>query len=385
MSEAPSDAAAAGALSGFTILDCTRLLPGEYGTQLLADLGARIIKVEIPQAGEYGRQRPYFGVINRRKLSITVNLRTARGVSVFKRLAGQADAVFESFRPGVMKRLGIDYESVRSVQPGIVFCSLTGFGQDGPYRNRPAHDINYQALAGSLKRTAGAAPGVPGSPAVDMAAGMMSALTIVAAVHSARTTGQGQHIDIAMSDVALSLNLFNVSMIGVPSANRAAQPGDGTPGDHAFGFYETKDGRYVAVANLEQRFWEEFVCEMGLPHLADRLGAEGDESRAIRGEIQAVFRTGTLAEWEGRFAERDVCVTPVLRVDEAVKNPQNRARDVVWRDEYGWGAAFPAQFSRTPALRGGPVPAPGEHADAILRQIGYSSDDINVLRADQII
>jgi alpha-methylacyl-CoA racemase len=380
-----SDRPQTGALSGVTILDCTRLLPGEYGSQMLADLGAEVIKVEIPPAGEYGREQPYFGIINRRKLSITINLQDPRGKALFKNLVTQADAVFESFRPGVMEKLGIDYDSLRPLRPELVFCSMTGFGQDGPYRRRPSHNLNFQGLTGSLQSTPEAAPGVPVIPVVDLAAGIFAALTIVAAVHSARTTGQGQHIDVAMSDLALSLNLANVSMAGRPAPDADGQHNSARPGAHAFGIYSTKDLRFMAVANVEDKFWQVFVTELGLPHLASRLKVVGEESRAVQAEIQAAFSTATLAEWEERFSELEVCVTPVLSVDEAIENPQARFRDIARRDEYGWNMAFPAVLSGTPAQRGGPVPAPGEHSDALLMRLGYGPDDIRAMHADHII
>jgi alpha-methylacyl-CoA racemase len=373
-----------GALSGFTILDCTRLLPGEYGSQFLADLGAEVIKVEIPVTGEYGREASYFGLINRRKLSITLDLQAPRGQRVFKQLVAQSDVVFESFRPGVMQRLGIDYESIRSLRPEIVFCSLSGFGQTGPYRRRPSHNLNFQGLTGSLQRSPDEEPTVPEIPVVDLAAGIFSALSIVAALHAARATGQGQHIDVAMSDLALSLNLINLSKVRLASAQLAG-PGSAHPGEHSFGIYTTKDGRYLAAANVEKKFWDEFVTEIGLPHLAGRLGAEGAESRAVKAEIQAVLNTATLAEWEARFAGLEACVTPVLSVDEGVEDRHARVRDMVWHDEYGWGVAFPAVLSGTPAERGGPVPSPGEHSGELLSRLGYTPDEIEALRSDHII
>jgi alpha-methylacyl-CoA racemase len=360
-------------------------MPGEYGSQMLADLGAEVIKVEIPPDGEYGREMPYFGMINRRKLSITINLQDPRGKALFKNLATQADAVFESFRPGVMEKLGIDYDSLRPLRPELVFCSMTGFGQDGPYRRRPSHNLNFQGLTGSLQSEREPVPGVPIIPVVDLAAGIFAALTIVAAVHSARTTGQGQHIDVSMNDLGLSLNLANVSMAGRPSPDAGHQHNSARPGAHSFGFYRTKDQRFMAVANVEDKFWQVFVAQLGLPHLADRLKVVGEESRAAQAEIQAIFSTATMAEWEERFSGLEVCVTPVLSVDEGIEDPQVRFRDLARRDEYGWDLAFPAVLSGTPAHRGGPVPGPGEHSDALLRRLGYGPDDIAAMRADHII
>jgi alpha-methylacyl-CoA racemase len=373
----------AGALAGFRVIDCTRLLPGAFGSQMLADLGAEVIKIEEPGRGEPGRQSFFYAQVDRHKKSLTLDLKRPEGTAIFKELVATADVVFESFRPGVMARLGLDYETLRPIQPRLVYCSQTGFGQTGPYRSRPAHNLNFLALTGLLQADHDPAPIMSWVPIADIGAGMMSSYCILAALHHARSTGEGQYIDVSMTDVSLSFNLPAIAGIGrtLPAFENA--PGE-APGDHRHGLYRTADGGHLVIGG-EPKFWETFVVALGLPHLSRAYDKRDEEARAVKREIQAVVETHTLAEWESRFASMQVCIAPVYRPREAIHDPHTVARGQLWREGDELHIGFPARLSATPALREGPAPKVGEHTDEILRELGHSPQDIEAWRSAALI
>jgi alpha-methylacyl-CoA racemase len=371
------------ALRGLRIIDCTRLLPGAFGSQMLADLGAEVIKVEEPGCGERGRNSYFFAQVDRHKKSLMLDLKRAEGQALFKEFVATADAVFESFRPGVMARLGLDYETLRVVRPSLVYCSMTGFGQTGPYRSRPAHNLNFMALAGLLQADHDPAPVMSSVPIADIGAGLMSAFCIVAALHHARVTGEGQHIDLAMTDVSLSFNLPAIAGIGRTVTAFENAPGE-PPGDHRHGLYRTADGRYFAIGG-ERKFWECFVDELGLPHLASAQDKTGEEARAVKRQIQAVVQTQTLDAWEARLAPLQVCMAPVYRPEEAIHDPHIKARGQLWRDGAELHVGFPARFSVTPPLREGLAPRVGEQTEEILRDLGYGAQQIIDWRSSRLI
>jgi len=374
-------------LTGTRILDLSRLLPGPYLTQLLADLGAEVIKIETPRLGDYSRRAPpemglgdLFTMVNRGKKSVAVNYRNRRGRQIFLKLAASADVILEGFKPGSVKKWGIDYESVRAVKPDVVYCSLSGYGQDGPYRDRAGHDLNYLALGGALALNArpGEAPVPFGLPAADLSGGMLAAIAILAALVGRGKNGQGMYLDVALLDGVLSWM--------TPLAGGAFFSGlEVTAGSHpllgglpCFNIYQTADGNYLTLAALEPTFWTDFCKVTGR---ADLLPRQFD--RAIRGEIAAIFRQRTRDEWLKAFEGMDGCVEAVNSFEEMLEHPQVRARGYL-REEGGRpvGVNSPFVFAR----RGNEsAPWLGEHTQAVLREIGLSAGEIQELAERGVI
>jgi crotonobetainyl-CoA:carnitine CoA-transferase CaiB-like acyl-CoA transferase len=387
-------------LSGITVLDLTRLLPGGFCTQMLADFGADVIKVEDTGAGDYIRQAPpYYGdesldeqgtrsalylSLNRSKRSIRLDLKSDAGRAAFMKLAATADVLVEGFRPGVTERLGVDYESVKAVNPGIVYCAITGYGQDGPNRDRAGHDLNYLASTGLLAMT-GAEGGTPVQPAAqigDIGGGAMTAaFGIVTALIEKQRTGTGQMVDISMTDGALSW----LAMVAGRYFNDGHVPHRGelelAGALVCYLPYETADG-WVACGALEPKFWRAFCEGSGHPELVEvqfeKPGGAGWE------KVAAVFRERTRAEWRAFNDEHDCCIEPILELDEALESDLVRERGMVLEfDQPGAGTvrqlANPVKLSVTPALD--PKPAPGIGADTaeVLAAAGLGVEEISAL------
>ena len=381
-------------LTGLRVLDLSRLLPGPYSTLLLADLGADVIKVEDPQGGDYIRWTPpmhgeyssmYWG-LNRNKRSIRINLKHEAGRDALLRLAEGADVVVESFRPGVMDRLGIGWETLHARNPALVLCSISGYGQTGPYVDRAGHDINYIALAGVLGFTGGrdGSVAMPGVQIGDIGGGGMSAaIAILAALRHRDRTGRGQHCDVSMLDGAVSWLSIHAGRF----FSEGVSPRPGTShlnGRHpCYNLYRCRDG-ILSVGALEPKFWTELTTALGLPHLADRGFAEGAERDAVIAEIEAVLMTRTRAQWAEALAGRDVCTEPVLDLDEVFENEQVRARGL--RIDPGVGGptaqlGFPFLLSETPPRVRRAAPGFGEHTGEVLAEAGYDAGQIAALAA----
>lgn len=387
-------------LEGMRILDLTRLLPGPYCTLLLSDMGAQVIKVEDTQGGDYVRWNPplaasgmsiHHHVLNRNKRSIAIDLKKKEGRELLLELAGWAEVLVEQFRPGVMERLGLDYDTVREVNPAIVYCSITGYGQDGPYRDVAGHDINYLGYAGVLGLTGpkDGAPVISGVQIADLGAGgMFGALSILAAYTCARRTGEGQHVDVSMMDGSVSWLTINTGefLVGGPVPGRGEQLLHGaTPCYHV---YEAADG-YMAVGAIEAKFWRR-TCELlGFPEYIDEQFNAGmfDE---IFEKFRETFKGKTRAGWMELFGGEDTCVSPILSLEEAAADPQVVHRRMMPEVE-------DARLGRTRTL-GAPVkfssgewsiersaPSLGEHTDEVLLMLGCSREDIDRLRADGVI
>jgi alpha-methylacyl-CoA racemase len=386
------------ALDDVRVLDLTRLLPGPFCTMVLADFGADVIKVEDTTGGDYMRWMPplvgeysaMFHPVNRNKRSLAMNLKNPLGQEAFLRLVAAADVVIESFRPGVMERLGLGYASLRERNPRVVLCSITGYGQDGPYRDRAGHDLNYAAVAGVLLLGGGAnsAPAMPGLQAGDLGGGAMNAaLAIMVALHHAARTGEGQHCDVSMVDGL-------ISWAGVPAAQlfatgEAPGPGDGmlTGRYPCYRIYPCADG-FLSVGALEPKFWQAFVEAIGVPEVASLGFAEDVEGQHAISVVEAVLRTRTRAQWEEMLAHLDVCVEPVLDVAESFEHPQVRSRGM--RLEAGDGrptaqTGFPIRLTGSPAAFRRPAPGYGEHSDEVLAEAGYASDEVAAMRAAGVV
>ncbi|WP_306052921.1 CaiB/BaiF CoA transferase family protein [Natronococcus wangiae] len=382
-------------LDGIRILDLSRLLPGPYATQLLADSGAEVVKVEDTGAGDYARlMEPrtargigaIFEMVNRGKRSVAIDLKAEDGRAAFYRLVEGADVVLEGFRPGVAERLGVDYESLAAHNDDLVYCSLTGYGQDGPWADRAGHDLNYVALAGLLDMTRDSPdekPQPPGYQIGDMAGGLFAAFAVVEALLS-RELGNagGEYVDVAMADVVASLSqsVAYQALTGDPAEPR---PGE-TPLTGMlpwYDSYETADGKWVTLAALEPKFWRAFCEAVGRDDLADEHGSQDPAVRAaLRDELRELFRERTRDEWEAALADVDATFAGVYAPAETVDHPQIRARGIVERpDDAPPRIGFPARRSEEPTATAETIPERGEHTRQYLAEAGYDDDEIERL------
>jgi crotonobetainyl-CoA:carnitine CoA-transferase CaiB-like acyl-CoA transferase len=328
-----------------------------------------------------------FLMLNRGKRSLALNLRSAAGQQVLQRLAAQADAFVEGFRPGVAARLGAGWDALSALNPRLVYCSISGFGQDGPLAQAAGHDINYQSLAGVLDQM-GLRDGQP-SPgnfqAADLAGGALSgAMAILAALVDAQRTGKGRRLDISMTDCLMALNVIPAAYL--QEAGRAPPRGGDflSGGIAAYGTYETADGRWLAVGAVEHKFWTNFCNVIGRPDLVKRGHAYGEVAERARAEVAAVVRGRTLAEWTAAFAGVDACVTPVLTLDEAIAHENARARGMVVDAEHPtagryWRYASPVGMSEDTRVVPSHAPCLGADNLPLLRELGYGPADIEQL------
>src|SRR5688500_16431571 len=382
----------AGALEGVRVLDLSRLLPGGFCTLLLADLGADVLKVEDTGGGDYIRWMPpyyggeeqqregtasaYFLALNRNKRSLRLNLKDERGKEVLLRLAEDYDVLVESFRPGVMDRLGVGYEALRERNPRLIYCPISGYGQDGPLTERSGHDTNYLALNGLLGLT-----GRRGGPPIQSAGqiadlgggGLMAAVGILAAVIERERSGEGQMVDVSMTDGSLSW----LAMVAARYFAEQKVPHRGEPeltgGIACYFPYEAGDGRWVSLGALEPKFWQNWCNGVGRPDLIEKQFVHPDSDDGA--EIAAVFRERTRDEWTAFAGEHDCCLEPILDLDEALASDLVKARGmVVELDQPGIGpvkqVGAPIKLSRTPADTTGAAPALGADTDDVLRELG---------------
>jgi alpha-methylacyl-CoA racemase len=386
-------------LAGLRVLDLTRLLPGGYASQMLADLGADVLKIEEPGLGDYARTMPPFFrtvgqsflAVNRNKRSAAINLKHPAGREALLRLVDGADVLLESFRPGVMERLGLAHAALRERNPRLIVCAISGYGQDGPYRLRPGHDLNYIGYAGLLAhlRRPGQPPTLPGAQLADIAGGaLMAVVGILAAVVGRATSGQGRIVDVSMLDGSLALLPLLATLVlnGQPEpAAGGAWLAGALPG---YNVYEAADGRYVTLAALEPKFWEEFCRRVGRPDLvAHHIPRDAADREWTMAELAAIFRTKTRDAWVAELGEADVCLGPVNTLEEALADPQVRARGMAITVNYGAegeGGALRThpQMSETPfEVRRG-LPGLGEHTAEALAAAGYTPDEIAALAAE---
>lgn len=376
-----------GPLDGIRVLDLTRLLPGPVATLHLADLGAEVIKIEDPQVGDYARtlgtgegaDSAYFRMINRNKQGLRLDLKKPEGVEVFRRLASAADVIVESFRPGVMDKLGVGYAVIAALNPRIAYCSISGYGQDGPYRDLAGHDINYLGYAGVLDQIGceGGDPAIPNFQIADLLGGALTAaMGILAAVIDAQRTGKGRYIDVSMTDSVLAHTYFTMLRLN-DSGHSLPRGADLLAGGlPCYGAYRCADGRHMAVGALEGKFWR-ICCEaLGRPEWVRRQWDAG-----LRAEVAAVFATRPRDEWANRFAAVDCCVTPILTPEEALANEQIAARGMVLREDSLTQFAPPLKLSDFEFTVRQPAPGAGQHNAAILAAAGYSPAEMERLDA----
>ncbi len=380
-------------LDGVRVLDLTRLLPGPYATQLLADAGADVVKVEDTGAGDYARHMPpatgdgvgaVFDAVNRGKRSIAIDLKTDAGQDAFYELVADADVVVEGYRPGVTERLGVDYDTLVEYRSDLVYCSLSGYGQQGPYTDRPGHDINYAGLAGLLDMTRddpSAPPQLPGYQIADMGGGLLAAFAICAALLSRElgNTG-GEYLDVALTDAVVS---FSQSVAPLALRGEDPRPGE-TPLTGEFPWYdvyEAKDGRYVTIGALEPQFWRAFCEAVDRPDLVEKHMTEDPAERgALREELSAIFRERTRDEWAETMADVDATVDGVYTPAEALSHPQIDARGYVTQDDGAPRVGFPVAGTAIPDSDGMRPPRHGEHTEALLRDAGVDEAGLEQLR-----
>ncbi|WP_265946028.1 CaiB/BaiF CoA transferase family protein [Dechloromonas sp. A34] len=373
-------------LTGVRVLDLTRLLPGPVATLHLADLGAEVIKIEDPQVGDYartlgagqGEDSAYFRMINRNKQGLRLDLKKTEGVEIFLRLARDADVVVESFRPGVMDKLGVGYATVAAINPKITYCSISGYGQDGPYKDLAGHDINYLGYAGVLDQigSEGGQPAVPNFQIADLLGGALTAaMGILAAVVEAQRTGQGRYVDVSMTDSVLAHTYF--TMLRLNDAGHSAPRGGDllSGGLPCYATYRCADGKYMAVGALEGKFWIVCCTVLERPEWVKRQWDAG-----LRAEMAAVFAQRSRDAWAALFGAVDCCVTPILTPEEALINEQIVARGMVLANDGLTQFAPPLKMSDYCFSVRQAAPKAGEHNMTILQAAGYSEQQIAELQ-----
>ncbi|MCG8420511.1 MAG: CoA transferase [Proteobacteria bacterium] len=384
-------------LDGIRVLDLSRLLPGPFLSMILADMGADVVKVEAPGIGDYLRPMPparggmsgRFLALNRNKRSLVLDLKSERGRSAFLSMVERADVVIESFRPGVMDRLGVGYDVLQGRNPAIVVCSISGYGQNGPYRQRAGHDLNYMGLSGALAMGGESerAPGMPGLQVADIAGGALWGVTaVLGALFGRQRSGSGAHLDISMTQGVLAMLAVEFGKLDFQpslSPSRGNQELNGALA--CYRVYQTRDRKYLSVAALEPKFWLELNRAVGRKSDVSELVAPPDRQQAIAAELQAIFAEKTRDEWVEHLAEHDCCCEPVLELDEVENHPVHRAQKAFF--EVDGGELGPVKQVRTPV--GAPsahrlAPRLGEHSRQVLGDYGFSDDEIDrILASDQ--
>ncbi len=380
-------------LSGIRVLDLTRLLPGAFCTMLLADMGADVIKVEDPDRGDYMRWTPpmidgqgvLFNALNRNKRSLALNLKADHGRDLLLKLVGKADVLVEGNRPGVMKRLGLGWDTLHARNPRLVLCSITGYGQDGPFAARAGHDLNYMATAGALGLN-----GEQGGPPVPLSVqvadigggGLQPAVAILGALIAVQRGAEGRWLDVSMTDGAVSwLSLVYAARGGGEEVARGDQR---LAGRHAcYRVYACRDGGFYSVGALEPKFWAALCIAVDRPDLVGLQFAEGEEGRRVHRDMEAVFASRSRSEWETKLAGLDACCEPVLDLDEVASHPQIAARRLMENRKSGVEVRPAVQLRGDWRRRD--APGLGEHTDEVLAEIGVDGKQLEELKLQGVI
>ncbi|HEX9694927.1 MAG TPA: CaiB/BaiF CoA-transferase family protein [Actinomycetota bacterium] len=378
-------------LEGVRVLDLTRLLPGGFATLIMADLGADVLKIEEPGKGDYVRWTPPFDrdvsaghlALNRSKRSMTLNLKHERGREILLRLVRDADVLIESFRPGVMERLGVGYEALRAQNPRLVYCAITGYGQDGPYRAKAGHDINYLGYAGVLGLTgpAGGDPVIPGVQIGDLGGGALMALGgMLAALYDRERSGEGRFVDISMTDGAMAWLSFHAQahlFEGGEPPRRGEMRLSG--GMACYQIYRCGDGKHVTVGALEPQFWATLCTALGVPELIPKHLGDEDTQREMIEILSSVFASMPRDEWVAALADLDACVGPVNNLDEALADPHLRSRAMIVAIGDRTVLGNPVRLSGSES-RYRDAPGFGDATEAVLSAAGYAGEEIAALR-----
>jgi len=393
------------ALEGIRVLDLTRALAGPFCTLMLGDNGADVIKVEIPGTGDdtrkwgppfIGEESAYYLSINRNKRSLTLNLQDAQAQEVFMKLAKDIDVVVENFTPGVMGRFGLDYDAVKAVSPKVVYCSISGFGQDGPYRNRPAYDQIMQGVGGLMSIT-GEPDGEPqkiGIAVTDIGAGMWSAFAIMAALHHREKSGEGQYIDISMLDAQVAWLTYQAAFF-FANGEAPKRMGAAHPTLVPYQAFMCNDGKYINVAVGSERIWGRFCQGMGREDLKDHPDYATNSVRvnhrgAMVSMLQEIFLTRPVAEWVEDLQAANVPCGPINDLADVFADPQVLARNMYLEMPHPTlgsikQTGLPIKFSLTPGGLDRHPPLLGEHNQEILQSLGYSDADVESLKEQSVI
>ncbi|PLT35514.1 CaiB/BaiF CoA-transferase family protein [Bacillus sp. V5-8f] len=389
-------------LEGVRILDFSTLLPGPYATMMLADLGADVLRIESHVRKDDTRSFPPFvngvsaahGQLNRSKKSMSLDLKKPEAVDIVKGLVQDYDIVLEQFRPGVMDRLGVGYDALKAVNPRIIFCSLTGYGQTGPYRDRAGHDNNYLSISGIMgysgRKETGPTP--IGTQVADIAGGSLhSIIGILSAIIHRQKTGEGQWLDISMTDSCFTMNAMLGAGFVATGMNQPERESMILNGGSFYDFYETSDGRYFSVGSLEPKFFASLCEAIGRPDLVQTAMKQSEEGiRSLKTALKHIFREKTFAEWKEIFSQREACVEPVLDFAEACGHPQISAREMIVEVPDGKGSLQKQIANPIKSTAFNPVyyhtgSKLGEHTEKVLREMGKSDKEISLLRENGTI
>jgi crotonobetainyl-CoA:carnitine CoA-transferase CaiB-like acyl-CoA transferase len=367
----------------------------------LADLGAEVIRIEDPAEADHSRWGPalaeqdwvLYAALHRNKKSMRLDLKNPRGREVLLRLIEGADVFIEGYRPSVKERLGIDYKVLEQVNPRLIYCSISGYGQDGPYRERAGHDINYLALGGALAITgeAGRPPVIPGIQVADIGAGgLFATIAILAALYARERSGRGQYLDVAMLDGM-------VAWLSVHAAEYLAQGHTLRRGQMwlsgkwaCYNVYRTKEGGYLSLGALEPKFWANFCKAIGKEEFIPHQYTDGKIQQEMRSQVQEILLRKTRQEWMDFLGDRDVCCEPVLEIEEVFAHPQVLHRGMVVQTVHPSGQPLrlpntPLRLSDAPARVSAPPPAIGQHSEELLRELGYEEEEIGALQEAGVI
>lgn len=380
----PSDSA----LAHLKLIDLSRQLPGPFCSMLLADMGVDTLCVASPN-DPMSIGIPFLA---RNKRHLTLNLKAPEGREILLRLIDDADIVLEGYRPGVPQRLGIDYETLRARNPRLIYCSISGYGQDGPYRNRVGHDINYLAQAGVLNFVGeeGGPPVIPGVQIADIAGGgLMATVGILTAVIARERTGRGQFVDISMLDGSFACNAYHTLMWilsgQLPQRGREQLTGHWP----CYAVYETRDGRHLTIGAFEPHFWATLCNHLGCPQFIATQWDEGPVREEMVAFFRGAFRQRTLAEWNAELGDLDICYAPVNTLEETFADPQLRHRGMIAEMTGPNGTTRvigpPIKLSETPASLRTPPPGFGEHTDSVLATLGFSAEAVAALRTKGVV
>lgn len=380
-------------LSGIRVLDFSRYAPGRQCTMFMADFGAEVITVETPRTDSSlpsmltDDLSPRYLALNRNKKSLALNLRIPEGKEVIYRLVKKMDVVVEGFRPGVMKRLGLDYDTLKELNSRLIYCSLSGYGQDGPYALRSGHDVNYLGLSGilDLTRDRGGNPVLIGTQVGDLGGMSQAGMGILLALLTRQKTGRGQYVDISILDGLIAWHWVN----GVEYLNHGSLPQRLFGRSPAYNIYQTKDGKHVTLGILEPQFWEKFCETMGRKDLTPYM-EPSEKAGDIITELGQLFGTKTQEEWLKLFEEVNIPFGPVNTMEEAFSDPRTVHRRMVLEVEHPWLGkikllGIPVKLSETPGEIRTLPPAYGEHSLDILGELGYTNDDLTCLRKAKVI